>query len=225
MIASLKRLLIVFSFSILLTGCFDIVEDVALQSNGSGTIKATVNLSKSKTKVASLMKLDKVDGMKIPKPADIRKEMAEIVAILQKTPGISQVQHSLDFTNFIGSLSCKFTSVEALNAFTTTLSNHLKTNINGYSNYGYQSKTGIFERKSNYNTEAKKKLESLSPESKKSFHDAYYSAIYRFDRPIVSVSNPAAQVSANKKAIMMKVPALQVLEGKINLSNKIQLSN
>lgn len=225
MILHLIRLLLFVSSCFLLSGCFDIVEDVSFRSDGSGIIKATINLSKSKTKVASLMKLKEVDGMKIPKPADIQQEMTKIVAILKKTPGISQVQHSLDFDNFIGTLSCKFVSVDALNTFTNTLSKQFKTNISGYSSYAYQPKAGVFERKSSYNTEAKKKLESLSPESKKSFQDAYFSTIYRFAQPIISVSNPSAKISSNKKAIMMKMPALQVMDGSINLSNKIQLSN
>ncbi|WP_133228524.1 hypothetical protein [Sphingobacterium corticibacter] len=224
MIVNFSRLLILLLVSVLLSGCFDVVEEVTMHNNGAGTIKATMNLSKSKIKVASLMKLDKVDGIKIPKQADIRAEMATIVSILQKTPGISNVQHSLDFTNFIGTLSCNFTSVEALNTFTRTLSKQLDVDMNGYSSFTYQPKTGVFERKSNPNPEAKKKLESLSPESKKSFSDAYYSAIYRFDRPINSVSNSHAKISSNKKATMLKVPALQVIEGRVNLSNRIQLS-
>ncbi len=225
MITHLARMLTLLLASCLFTGCFDIVEEVTMHNNGAGTIKATINLSKSKTKVASLMKLDKVDGMKIPTQGDIRREMAAIVSILQKTPGISNVQHSLDFNNFIGTLSCNFTSVEALNAFTQTLSKQLETNISGYSSYAYQTKSGVFERISKQSPEAKKKLDALSPESKKSFDDAYYSAIYRFDKTIQSVSNPQAKISPNKKATMLKVPALQVIDGRVNLSNKIQLSN
>ncbi len=208
-----------------LSSCFDIVEDVTLKGNGSGSIKATANLSKSRTKVASLMKLDKVDGVKIPKEADIRKEMGEVVVLLRKTPGISNVKETLDFDNYIATLSCDFTSVSALNAFTTTLSKHFKANFSGYSSYAYDAKTGTFERKSAYNAEAKKKLDQLSAESKKSFSDAFYSAIYRFEKPVKSVSNNQAKISSNKKATMLKVSALQVMEGKVNLSNKIQLSN
>ena len=93
MIVNFSRLLILLLVSVLLSGCFDVVEEVTMHNNGAGTIKATMNLSKSKTKVASLMKLDKVDGVKIPTQGDIRREMAAIVSILQKTPGISNVRH------------------------------------------------------------------------------------------------------------------------------------
>ncbi len=219
------RMLTLLSFTLSLSACFDIVEDVTVHNNGTGFIKATMNMSKSKTKIASLMQLDKVDGMKVPKQADVRREMNNVISILQKTPGISNVQHSLDFNNFVGTLSCEFSSVAALNAFTSALSKRLEVNISGYSNYTFNSGSGVFERRFKPSPEARKKLESLSPESKKSFDNAYYSAIYRFDKPIRSVSNAQAKISSNKKAVMLKVPALQVVEGQINLSNNIQLSN
>lgn len=214
-------LFLITSFS--LTSCFDVVEEVDLKSNGVGSIKATFNLSKSKTKVASLMKLDKIDGMKIPSKGEIQTEIGDVVKILKNTKGISNVQHSLDFTNFIGTLSCDFTNVEALNSFTKTLSSHFKTKISSYSSYTYDPKGKILARNYTYSSEAKDGLLKLKPENQKSFQDAYFTSIYRFQDDVLSQDNKSGKVSANKKAVMMKVSILDLIKGNISLSNRIKL--
>ncbi|NGM90182.1 hypothetical protein G5B35_23070, partial [Parapusillimonas sp. SGNA-6] len=137
MVKKIVQNLLVICSVWMLTGCFDVVEEVDINSNGSGRIKATVNLSKSKTKVASLMKLDKVDGIKIPSKTEIQKEADAIVRLLKQTSGISDVQSSLDFDNYIATLSCSFNDVKALNAFSKILSAHFKVELSTYSSYSY----------------------------------------------------------------------------------------
>lgn len=215
--------LLVFITTLSLTSCFDVVEDVNLKSNGSGSIKATVNLSKSKVKVASLMKLDKVDGVKVPSKSEIQTELNDVVKLLRQTPGISNVQHSLDFNNFIGTLSCDFTNVGALNAFTKTLSTHFKAKVSSYSSYSYDAKTKVFARSYTYSDEAKKGLAKLKPENQKSFSDAYFTSIYRFQDNVLKQDNKVGKISDNKKAVMMRVGVLDLVNGNISLSNQISL--
>lgn len=215
--------LLIFISCITLTGCFDVVEEVYLKSSGAGTIKATFNLSKSKTKAASLMKLDKVDGIKVPSKAEIQQEMAAVVKILRQTTGVSNVQHSLDFDNFIATLSCDFTDVAALNSFTKTLSTHFKTKLSSYSSYAYDPKSKVLVRDYTYSAEAKKGLTKLKMENQKSFGDAFYTSIYRFQDDVIKQDNKAGKVAGNKKAVMMKVGVLDLVNGNVSLSNKINL--
>lgn len=212
-----------FSTVFSLTSCFDVVEEIYLKSNGAGDIKATFNLSKSKIKAASLMKLDKVDGVKVPSKAEIQSEMNDVVKILRQTPGISNVKHSLDFNNFIGTLSCDFTNVTALNSFTKTLSTHFKTKISSYSSYSYDPKAKVFARSYTYSAEAKNGLAKLKTENQKSFADAYFTSIYRFQDNVIKQDNKAGKVADNKKAVMMKVGVLDLVNGNVGLSNKITL--
>ena len=65
----------------------------------------------------------------------------------------------------------------------------------------------------------------LSREDRKVFEDASLIAIYRFDKPVESVSNQQAKISPNKKAVMLKVDALAFIMGEQNVANKIQLTN
>lgn len=217
-------LIFLLSTTFLMTSCFDIVEEIDLNRSGAGKIKLTLNFSKSKTKVASIMKLDKIDGIKVPSESQIRSEMNNISNILKNTKGISNVNSTLDFSNYIATLSCNFSDIEALNTFTKTLSANLKTEITAYSKYSYSDKTKIFARSSTYNADAKKLLGKLNPENQKSFQDAFYTSIYRFDSTISKQQNGQAKVAGSKKAVMLKANVIDILNGKINLSNTINLN-
>lgn len=224
MIKKLFLFLFTLGLSFSLTSCFDIVEEIDLKSGGSGKIKLTVNLSKSKTKVGSLMKLDKIEGMKIPTEKEIRSQVNEVTNVLKNTKGISNVKSSLDFTNYIATLSCDFTDINALNSFTKTLSGKFKTEISQYSTYSYSPKTKTLSRNYTYNPEAKKALNKISPENRKSIQDAYFTSIYRFDNTVNNQNNKDAKIAASKKAVMLKSSLIDVMSGKVNLSNTIILN-
>lgn len=222
----MKRIIhfMIFLLSIFcLTSCFDVVEEINMKSNGSGTIQGTLNLSKSKTKVASLMKLDKIDGIQIPNQAEIRKEMAVIVNLLKNTPGISNVKQRLDFDNYIASISCDFQNVQALNAYTNTLSKHFKAKISSYSSYSYDPGSNTLKRNYKHSTEGKKEFEKLRPENRQSFGQAFYTSIYRFENLVAKQQNNLAKVSPNKKAVMLKVNIPDLINGKVDLTNTIVL--
>ncbi|WP_433896793.1 hypothetical protein [Sphingobacterium mizutaii] len=206
-----------------LSSCFDVVEEINMKSNGSGSIVGTLNMSKSRTKVSSLMKLDKIDGFKIPNQAEIRKEVATIVQLLKNTKGISNVDYRLDFNNYIASISCDFQNVQALNSYTETLSKHFKTKLNSYSSYSFNPRNKTFVRNYKYSTEAKKEFDKLKPENQKSFDQAFYTSIYRFQNPVIKQDNTSGKVSGNKQAVMVKVSVPSLINGKANLSNNIVL--
>lgn len=214
-------LVVLLSFS--LSSCFDVVEEINMKTNGSGSIVGTLNMSKSKTKVASLMKLDKIDGFHIPNQTEIRQEVTAIVQLLKNTKGISNVDYKLDFTNYIASISCDFQNVQALNAYTETLSKHFKTKLNSYSSYSYNSDKKTFVRSYKHSAEAKKEFDKLNPENQKSFGQAFYTTIYRFQNPVDKQNNALGKVSGNKQAVMIKVPITTLINGQANLANTIVL--
>lgn len=210
--------------SSLLTSCFDFVERIDMHDSGAGRIEATLNLSKSKTKVASLMKLKEVSGFKVPSEADIRKEMAEVVSTLRSTKGISEVDYKLDFKNYIATLSCKFASVDALNQFSATLSQQFKVKLNSYNSYAYDRSAGAFKRSYTYAPGMGKQFAKVSGEDQKLFDDAYYATITRFDKPIQAQSHKAAKLSDDKKASLLRIKAVDHFKGSATLSNTINLS-
>src|SRR5690606_21277068 len=147
----------------------------------SGAIKATLNMSKSRSKVASLMKLKSVNGINIPSEATIKKEMETAVKLLRNTTGISNVQYNLDFNNYIATISCDFQSINALNDFTKTLSKQFNSQITSYNSYEFNNNTQSFKRNYTYMPSIGKEFSKLSAEDRKIFDEAYYTNIVRFN--------------------------------------------
>ena len=201
----------------LFSSCFDFVEDINIKSNGSGTIKATLNLSKSSTKVSSLLKLKSINGIKIPSTQEIKSETEGMIRILKKTEGISNVQYSLDFTNYIASVSCSFTSIDALNTFSKALGTHFKSTLGNNNSYNYNVKTGQFTRSYRYSPSLSKEYAKISQTDQKYFDDAYYTQIIRFDKTIKS--------QKHARAVFLKLKATELINGTSSLGNTIILNN
>lgn len=205
------------------TSCFEIIEEVDVKNDGTGTMVFTLNMSKSKTKLASIMLLDSINGYKVPSRADIKKGLNDMVSELTITNGISNIKKKEDYENFIFSISCDFKKIENINSLIDGISSKQKTST-ALSSYLFDRNSGNFERKYTYSNELKKQYNKLKTENKKVFDDAAYIMIYRFDKEVLTSNNPAAKISKSKKAIMQRVDALEIINGKSNVANKIQLS-
>src|SRR3982750_2374922 len=94
--------LVLFAFLIpLFSSCFEVIEEISMRNDGTGDVVLTINLSQSRTKVASVMLLDSVQGYKVPSKQKIQQELSEAVAYLKKSEGISNVKSSSDFNSYI----------------------------------------------------------------------------------------------------------------------------
>ena len=62
-------LVILFSFN----SCIEIIDDISIKNDGSGTLKYTVNLSSSKIKINSILALDSLEGKKVPSLSEIQE--------------------------------------------------------------------------------------------------------------------------------------------------------
>ncbi len=213
-----------FLMTLTLSSCFDFVEQIDLKSNGSGHIAATLNLSKSKTKVSSLMKMKSIKGIQIPSQADMEKEIRSAVQLLKQTKGISNVQYKTDFTNYIVNISCDFSQIESLNAFSDILANRFKTKISNSNRYYYHAQSNVFERKFVASADWKAKFNQLGSDNTTQFADAFYTQIVRFEKPVLSQANSLAKVAGNKKGVLLKLPFMDLVYGKSSLANKIILT-
>lgn len=206
-----------------LNSCFDFVEQIDMTHRGGGTIKATLNVSKSRTKVASLLKMKQFNGIAIPSETTIKQEMQQVVRTLKATPGISEVHYNLDFNNYIATLSCRFDNVQALNAFSRALSAQFKTQITSYNSYRYDATSKTFNRSYTYTPHLAKEFSKIPNDDRNLFADAYYTNIIRFDKNIQSQNHKYAKISANKRAVFLKVKALDLINGSAHLTNTITL--
>ncbi|MNI07024.1 hypothetical protein D3C73_600250 [compost metagenome] len=170
------------------------------------------------------MKMKSIKGIQIPTQAEMEKEIRAAVQLLKQTKGISNVQYQTDFTNFIVNISCDFSQIESLNAFSDILANRFRTKISNSNRYYYNAQTNIFERKFVTSCDWKAKFNQLGSDNTTQFADAFYTQIIRFEKPIASQVNNKAKVAANKKGVLLKLLFTDLVYGKSTLANKITLT-
>ncbi|WP_316763846.1 hypothetical protein [Pedobacter aquatilis] len=207
-----------------LSSCFQVIEEINMKNDGTGDVTLTINLSQSKTKVASVMLLDSVQGYKVPSKQKIQQELDEAVAYLRKSEGISNVKSSTDFNNYIATISFSFKDISNINNITKNILAQQKIKATNNSSYNYNKATKTFSRKYQAVSTAKTEFNKLKSQDKAVFNTATYTSIYRFESPVTSSSNPVSNVSKSKKAVMLKSSIMDLINGKINVSNQIQLS-
>ena len=136
-----KVLFILFSICTLaLTGCIEIIDDLTINADGSGSFRYTVNLSSSKVKVNSVLALDTLGGKKVPNKTEIEQMILDFKSQLNKEPGISNVQADIDLSHFLVKLSCDFKNVQALQAgIKNTIGNLSKSGPNEMDTYSWIS--------------------------------------------------------------------------------------
>ena len=216
---------LLFPACLLFSSCFQIIEEITIKSDGSGTVTLTANLSESRNKLASVMLLDSINGHKVPSKQDIRKELEESVKTLRTIKGISQVSHTLDFDRYIATIRFSFDQVTNLNDITSLIFEKLKIKSANNSSYAYHSASKTFNRYYTYEPKAKSEYNKLKQTDKEVFQNATYTSIYRFDDPVLTQTNGKAKISASKKAVMLQCQVLDLIDGKQNISNSIQLAN
>jgi len=216
--------LILFSCLILFQSCFEIVEQVFLNTDGSGNFQLVLNLSKSKTRLNSIIKMKTINGHEVPSKQEIKFRISEIEKTVTKTAGLSQVKTEVDFDNFIASISCHFTKVTQLNDAVKNI--YIKENGKGKAPekiYEYSAADHSFSRLNKFSfLDEYKKLHNADKEI---FATANYTAIFKFESAVTAVTNRDTKTAPSKKAVMLKLNALDIITNKRSIENKISLTN
>jgi uncharacterized protein YeeX (DUF496 family) len=205
-----------------LQSCFDIVEDISLKPDGSGSFKLVLNMSRSKTKINSIIKMKKVNGHDVPTKDDIKIKVADIEKIVKKTKGISNVKTVLDMDNYIATFTCSFTNVTSLNSAVKNIGDKEKNPQTGVErNYEYDAASKTFSRLNKFSL--KDEYNKLSAADREIFTTAAYTGIFRFQNEVSTASNGESKISGNKKAVMLKQNVLDIITSKKSIENKITL--
>lgn len=214
------KLFFVVTSLLLLTSCFDILDKVNVKADGSGEYSLILNASKSKTRLASISKMETINGKKVPKRSEIEAKINEAARIFKATPGISNVKTSMDFDNYIIRLSCHFSKIENINAGLEQLKARniigkmIPTQI-----YSQNLAKKIFIR-NKVNT-FKSDYDKMSKADKEIFNDARYISVLQFDNTVKSQSNAAYSLSPNKKAVKLEANIIDLIIQKKQLQNNI----
>lgn len=206
-----------------LGGCIDIVDELTLNSDGSGTFKYSINLSSSKAKINSILALDSLDGKPVPSKDEIKQKITDFKIKLTQKEGVKNVIIEEDYTNYFFKLHCDFENVNLLqDAIKKTISEILKHSKNEYDEHQWIVLMGNSLSRTIPQTivdQAKK----LKREDSELLKQGSYTNITRFEKEIERFENEAAQLSKNKKALMLRVNTYSLLNNVSLMSNKIYL--
>lgn len=207
-----------------MTSCFDVIDEINLKKDGSGDFLLTVNMSKSKTKLESIMLLESFRDHKIPSKEEVEKYIDDLVQFLQDTKGLSNVKRTIDFEEFIFSIGFDFTSVENINSAIEALTiKNTKKPKSFNLRYSYNASTKQYSRNFIPNAVDQTNFEKLGAEDKNMFNEAIYISISRFDSMISTCSNKKAKISKSGNAVMIRSSATNLLRERNNISNTVQL--
>ncbi|KUJ51671.1 hypothetical protein [Chryseobacterium sp. JAH] len=215
----LKRLWLLLPI-LFLTSCFDILDKVNVKADGSGEYSLILNASKSKTRLASISKMETINGKKVPKRTEIEAKINEAARIFKTVPGISNVKTSMDFDNYIIKLSCNFKKIENVNSgleqlkARNILGKMIPTNI-----YMHNPAKKTFVR-NKINT-FKSDYDKLSSSDKEVFNNAKYTSVLQFENTVKSQSNNAYLLSPNRKAMKLEGNILDFILQKKQTQNTI----
>jgi len=206
-----------------LSSCFEIIEEVELKDNGSGSYEYTLNVSQSRTKLDQIMRLDSINGYKVPQKSDLKRPLEELIAKSKEIVGISNVAKVEDFENYIFSFSCDFKDIDALNRLVAELrrsSNDKRTDIPEI-HFSYDPKSKRYIRNGNYSIQAD--FGKMKEADKVIFDGATFTSIFRSETELGSFSNDNARISPNKKALMLRMDVLDLVHERVSMGNTIQL--
>jgi hypothetical protein len=215
--------ILLFTGIFLASGCFEIVEDITIHKNGTGSFFYTINLSQSKNRLDGILQLDSSDGYRVPQRKEIDDNILKAKTTLEKSPGITNVVTTSDWVNYIFTLKFDFNSVNNLNLAVETVSTELASDHKripeAADNFSF---TGmVFDRKSHY--DAKTQSPKLTAKDKEILKNASYTCIFRFDNAVSANSNKDAKISKSGKSVMLKLNMLQLAMGQKSILNKIIL--
>ena len=209
---------VIFFFS----GCFEILEEVTIHENGSGNATITLNISQSKTRLASIMLMDSINGYNVPTEAEIRSHIKELAQKIKETKGVSNVSTVINFDDYIFSLSCDFATVDALNKVLSSISSKQDAAMMAKKKpFSYDKKRKVFSRNYHYNIASE--FKKIKKDDREILKGASVTTIYRFDKPVIHTKNKACKLAKSKKAVFLKVSAEDLVKGRKNIKNQIQL--
>jgi hypothetical protein len=210
----------VFSMS----SCIEIIDDLTLNSDGTGSFKYTINLSASKIKINSILALDSLDGKKVPSIEEIKQKVNHFKTKFEAKAGISNLTVESNYTDYIFKIKCDFSSLSALQdaVHQVIIDEKLDHNIKEISeNWITWDGQKLIRNIPDYTINRSKNLTDNEVEQLK---QGKYTSVTRFDRPIDKYLNTNAKLAPSKLAIMLQTNTYSLLQNINLLENTIYLS-
>lgn len=221
----LRFIFVIATLMVSLTSCIEIIDDLSLRSDGSGTFKYTVNLSSSKVKINSYLALDSLDGKRVPSIEEISSRISAVIESLEKREGISNLSFDANYDDFILKLSFDFKSVKQLQQAIkdVVLEESREKAIKELDETWITADDAAFERsipKINLD-----RVNQLKADEIAELREGKYTSITRFESEIEKCANESSAISKSKKAVMLRTDVYSLSQNTTLLDNTIYLQS
>ncbi len=197
-----------------LTSCFDVIQDVKVNSDRSGEFKLKVNLSKSKDQLDRLLSQDSIQGHKIPSKSEISSKLNQLKSKLSQLEGISNVVLTKNFSEYIFDVSFSFKNIDNLNQAQNEIK-QLDPNIGQPVRFTLTDKMFSCQYSEKLLAKANNKLVKFKFEELKT---ANLISIFRFDKNVKNCSSSSCKISKNGQNTFNKISATDFIENTRNQS-------
>lgn len=221
----MKKHLSIILLCLITSSCLEILDDISFNIDGSGTFKYTVNLSSSQVKLNSILALDSIDGKKVPSINEIQEKIEVFKELLSAQEGISNVYIDTNYQQFIFKIQCDFSNVMDLQrGFESSLKETLTQLENEEIAYDWITWDGqVMVRK--VPDLDRWSLPSIKTEDSELLKKGNYTSITRFENKVNYFENPAAKLSKNERAVMLRKSAFEVFNDHKVMDNIIHVDS
>lgn len=218
----MKKIAVLLLVSTLFSGCFEWIEDLQLNQDGSGIYKTTLNLSSSKFRVKSVLALDSINGKAVPSMDEIDNRLASWCQELEKRKTITKASHTLDRTELIVKLVVHFNRLDrfqqaVVESFPTTEGFEVDF-FKDWMTFDGRN----FERKQLKNIPEEWQRKWQEDEDFDKLTEAKCVFIHRFFDQVKEVDHPTIKVSKNGKNTMLHLNPLELVNSPENLTYSIK---
>lgn len=213
---------ILLFITVTMASCFEVIEDIHVHKNGSGTYKYIVNLSQSKNQIDKIRTQDSILHFKVPTIESVDAKITEVKNKLKSIDGISNVVITQDHTNYIYHLSCDFKNVASLNNAILSVWKTYDTKAPATFNlYSYEN--GVFKRYTN-SSELDHVTQRAGSQERELLQKANYTVICRFDTTVTISNSMNYSLSTSKKATLYKKDLWSTISDKGISNNTITIA-
>jgi len=214
-------LLLLLCLSLSLTSCFELVEQISVNADGTGELTITLNMNESKDKLQKFMEMeDGVAGYKPPERKEMDAFFSKVVETVSAVEGISDVKSDIYYEDFIFSISASYDDVEsmneAVNSFTTGMSRGM---ISFKNDYAYED--GIFKRTFVSPIEAEN-YDKIPMMQRLILESARIINVYRFEKAVTDMSSTSAELSHDAKEARFESTLSDIVKGVKSPANEIR---
>lgn len=218
----MKKILLLILPLFLLSSCVELIDDLTLNNDGSGVLKLSINLSKSKLEINSILALDSLNGHRVPKIGEIKDKIAYYRSELEKKDGIKSVDVFENTDDYIFKFNIAFDNVEKLETAVKQIVSEENSSWVDFNFDWIKWENHTLTRNNLKIPESQ--LKKLKYEDVQKLKQGTYTSITRFEDPILEYSNKSSILTPNKRNLMIRMSAYNLAENTQLVQNIIKVA-